>query len=180
MKTATVVISCFVAMMLSVPVHGITTPVYLPMIMGGTAGVVMPTPISTPAPLPTPQPTQDQRPLVIQLVNEYRVANGCPAATTDAALATGAQAWSDRMVATNTVGHSPMGWYAPFGVSDQVAENIASGQSSATEVVEAWKRSPNHNRTLLSCDYHQQGATYRLAVGMYANRWTLALVEALP
>lgn len=141
-----------------------------------------------PTPVPTNTPVNElaMRREVIRLVNEYRVANGCPAATEHTALMNGAQAWSDYMRANQYFDHSSAvdsQWYIHHGyvnLSIGVAENLGSGYENAEEVIQGWKISPNHNRTLLSCHFVDDGATYEVGVGLNGRLWTLALGERLP
>lgn len=137
----------------------------------------------TSPPIPPPVDTLAYRREVIRLVNEYRVANGCPATPENAILMDAAQAWSDYMQDKDIFEHSPFRWYDDHGYinpSAGVMENIGTGQDTPQEVVTAWKNSPNHNRTLLWCYYASQGATYDLGVGLNGRLWTLALGERLP
>jgi uncharacterized protein YkwD len=135
---------------------------------------------------PTPPPIDAlaYRREVIRLVNEYRVANGCPAAAENATLMGAAQAWSDYMLVNNYRGHSAEvdpEWYKHHGYSSGAQENIGLGYDTPQEVVNGWKNSPNHNRTLLWCYYADRGYVYDLGVGLSGGRlWTLALGERLP
>lgn len=49
--------------------------------------------------------------------------------------------------------HSP-------GAGVTYGENIASGQASAAEVVQAWMDSPGHRANILDCDYRTTGTGY--------------------
>lgn len=146
--------------------------VYLPMAMDGR---------------PATQPPVDTlafRREVIRLVNEYRTANGCPAGAENAILMDATQAWSDYMLANNFYDHSSMvdpRWYKNYGYEPGAQENIGLGYETPQAVVDGWKNSPNHNRTLLWCYYANQGYVYDLGVGVSGGRlWTLALGEHLP
>ncbi len=157
-----------------------TALVYLPMITDGkVAGATAPTPIAA---------TGDElamRREVIRLVNVYRVANGCPAATEDAALMNGSQAWSEYMVANNYFEHSSTVdayWYYNHGyprTKFDAAENIGTGYETAQQVFAAWQNSPNHNRTMLACYFYLEGSSYayNIGVGLRGRRWTLAISE---
>lgn len=135
---------------------------------------------------PIEQPTVDTLALrreVIRLVNEYRVANGCPAAAENPILMSAAQEWSDYMQANNLWEHSSVKfpqWYKDRGYVPGAQENLGRGYETPQEVVTGWKNSPNHNRTLLWCYYADQGYVYDLGVGLNGRLWTLALGEHLP
>lgn len=167
--------------LLSLRGHAASSPLpfdaYVPMANNGRLAVPLPTPSTTPA-----DPLVARRE-VIRLVNEYRVANGCPAAPENPILMEAAQAWSDYMQAHNIFEHSSAQypqWYTSRGYSWDASENLASGQDTAQQAVHDWQASPNHNRTLLSCYYASTGATYDLGVGLNGRLWTLALGERLP
>ncbi len=146
--------------------------VYLPMAMDGRTATQ------------PPADTLAFRREVIRLVNEYRTANGCPAGAENAILMDATQAWSDYMLANNFYDHSSMvdpRWYKNYGYEPGAQENIGLGYETPQAVVDGWKNSPNHNRTLLWCYYANQGYVYDLGVGVSGGRlWTLALGEHLP
>ncbi len=52
------------------------------------------------------------------------------------------------------------------------AENIADGQQSEAEVIEAWKGSPGHRRNMLVSDYTQFG------LGQSGGKWVLLLARS--
>jgi uncharacterized protein YkwD len=134
-------------------------------------------------PTQPPVDTLAYRREVIRLVNEYRAANGCPAAPENTTLMDAAQAWSDYMQSNNIYGHSTEvdpEWYEHHSYPEGAHENIGIGQDTPQEVVTAWKNSPNHNRTLLWCYYSNNGYVYDLGVGLNGRLWTLALGERLP
>ena len=98
----------------------------------------------------------------LELLNEYRQANGLSAVMAERALNDGAYQYSQLMGETNWFDHEgPDGssfdermcaaGYAPgCGPRTWVAENIAAGQRSAAEVFEAWRTSPGHNANMLA------------------------------
>ncbi|GAA2543986.1 CAP domain-containing protein [Pseudonocardia hydrocarbonoxydans] len=119
------------------------------------------TPTPTPEPEPTPGPEPDRGPAtqVVELTNAERADAGCEPLATDARLAAAAQGHAEDMAAQGYFDHvsrdgrrfddriSAEGHPAPGG------ENIARGQRSAAEVVEAWMNSPGHRRNILDCDF---------------------------
>ena len=153
---------------------------YLPMAMDGRPAVQQP----TPQPTQPPVDTLAFRREVIRLVNAYRTANGCPAAAENTILMDATQAWSGYMLANNFYDHSSMvdpRWYKNYGYEPGAQENIGLGYETPQAVVDGWKNSPNHNRTLLWCYYANQGYVYDVGVGVSGGRlWTLALGEHLP
>lgn len=110
---------------------------------------------------------------VINLINEYRAANGLAALTYNDTVATAAMhraaesAYSDwnmtamengtskRHIRPNFQKASSIADY--YGISGNFGENYARFQISPEEVVECWKASPAHNALLLSTNYTQIG-----------------------
>lgn len=112
---------------------------------------------------------------VIDLTNEQRRKNGLPNLQPDTALSNVAQAKSDDMQAKNYFSHtsptygSPFDMMRDFGVNYQSAgENIAMGQQSAEEVVNAWMNSEGHRKNILSANYTHIGVGH---TGQ-GNYWT--------
>lgn len=108
-----------------------------------------------------------------RLVNEHRAARGCPALAWDDAAARAAQAHSDDMARRRFFSHtSPDGGTVVTRLRAQgvairaVAENIASGQPTAQEVVRGWLSSPGHRANIENCTYTRQG------VGLSGTLWT--------
>lgn len=105
---------------------------------------------------------------VARLVNQHRAQAGCPPLAWDGVAARAAQAHSDDMARRDYFDDvSPEGkrvgdrvraagaaWLA-------VAENIASGLSSASDVVKGWLDSAQHRGNIESCIYTRQGVGYR-------------------
>jgi uncharacterized protein YkwD len=103
-----------------------------------------------------------------RLVNEHRARMGCPPLAWDGAAVTAARAHSDDMVRRGYFSHvSPEGGNvgsrvtAAGGSWRAVAENIASGQSTARGVVQGWLSSPGHRANIENCGYTRQGVGYR-------------------
>ena len=98
----------------------------------------------------------------LQLLNEYRVANGLAPVMAERALNDGAYQYSQQMGETNWFDHvgpdgssfdermCAAGYDPGCGPRTWVAENIAAGQRSAAEVFEAWRTSPGHNANMLA------------------------------
>lgn len=104
---------------------------------------------------------------VIRLVNKERAEAGLPALKYDWELARVAKYKSKDM---NNVGYfshnsptygSPFTMMKDFGISYKSAgENIARGQASAEEVVNAWMNSPGHRENILDGDFTHIGVGY--------------------
>ncbi|EUC40988.1 hypothetical protein COCMIDRAFT_9246 [Bipolaris oryzae ATCC 44560] len=101
---------------------------------------------------------------VVHLVNNHRVANGCSRLATVSHLANAAQGHSNDMASRGYFSHT-----TPEGVPftnrilnagykfRSAAENIAKGQTSAADVVEAWMKSPGHRANILDCALQHTG-----------------------
>jgi uncharacterized YkwD family protein len=148
-----------------------------------------PAPQERTAPAPqeeaAPAPEQKQTPTgteisafesrVIDLTNEQRRKNGLPNLQPDTALSNVAQEKSNDMQAKNYFSHtsptygSPFDMMRDFGVSYNTAgENIAMGQRSAEEVVNAWMNSEGHRKNILSPNYTHIGVGHT----SQGNYWT--------
>jgi len=112
---------------------------------------------------------------VIRLVNEIRVKNGLNSLTVDWELSRVARYKSQDMKDNNYFSHtspvygSPFAMIKNFGISyKSAAENIAKGQSTPQEVVNAWMNSSGHRANILNASYSKIGVGY-VASGNY---WT--------
>jgi uncharacterized protein YkwD len=100
---------------------------------------------------------------VVDLVNAERADAGCPALTVDDRLVAAAEAHAVDMVArqyfdhTSPDGSTPSSRSAAAGYPGPVAENIATGYSTAAAVVEGWMDSPGHRANILDCDQRVTG-----------------------
>ena len=106
--------------------------------------------------------------------------NGLPALTADTKLNSVAQAKSTDMHKNNYFSHTSPTYGSPFdmmrdqGVSYKSAgENIAQGQRTPQEVVQAWMNSEGHRRNILNSNYNHIG------VGFDPNgyHWTQMFIE---
>lgn len=139
------------------------------------------------APAPTQErPAQDQQQQAVQgigqaaqqvidLTNEQRRQNGLQPLKADPQLSGVALKKSQDMQQNGYFSHtsptygSPFDMMRDFGVSYKTAgENIAQGQRTPQEVVNAWMNSPGHRENILNPNYTHIGVGY---VGS-GNHWT--------
>jgi uncharacterized YkwD family protein len=104
---------------------------------------------------------------VIDLTNVERKKNGLPPLKADAALSKVAQTKSNDMETKHYFSHtsptygSPFDMMRDFGVTYRTAgENIAMGQPTAQEVVNAWMNSEGHRKNILSPNYTNIGVGF--------------------
>jgi len=112
---------------------------------------------------------------VIDLTNEQRRKNGLSNLQPDTALSNVAQEKSNDMQAKNYFSHtsptygSPFDMMRDFGVTySSAGENIAMGQQSAEEVVNAWMNSEGHRKNILSPNFTHIGVGHTGS----GNYWT--------
>ncbi len=104
---------------------------------------------------------------VIELTNAERRKNGLPDYQADAQLSGVAKVKSDDMQQNNYFSHTSPTHGSPFdmirdhGVSYRSAgENIAQGQRTPEQVVQAWMNSEGHRKNILSADFTHIGVGY--------------------
>lgn len=109
---------------------------------------------------------------VVTLVNSERAANGCGALRVDSQLTSAAQEHSEDMDARDYMSHDNPEGEGPgdraerHGYGSWGAENVAKGQTSAEQVMDAWMNSPGHRDNILNCDL------VAIGVGESGNAWT--------
>lgn len=128
-----------------------------------------------------PAPTFEEQ--VIGLVNQERakLAN-CPALNHNLQLAAAAEGHSLDMANQNYFSHtgsdgsSPSSRASAAGYPLPVGENIAAGQATPQDVVNAWLSSPGHRANMLDCSYRSLGVGYVYdqndTFGPYRHYWT--------
>lgn len=122
-------------------------------------------PSSTPS---APAPSGSFADQVVALTNQQRAANGCPALTINANLTTAAQGHSTDMAVNNYFDHNSQNGETPWDrMADAgytgwtlVGENIAEGQPSPQEVMDAWMNSEGHRANILNCGFTEIGVGY--------------------
>ncbi|WP_144512830.1 CAP domain-containing protein [Bacillus sp. FJAT-22090] len=101
---------------------------------------------------------------VVELVNSERAKAGLKALQIDTKLTQSAQAKSQDMKNKNYFSHTSPTYGSPFdqmkslGITYKSAgENIAMGQRSAAEVMDAWMKSPGHKANIMNPSYTHIG-----------------------
>ncbi|WP_102274907.1 CAP domain-containing protein [Cytobacillus massiliigabonensis] len=112
---------------------------------------------------------------VLDLTNQERAKNGVPALKLDVELSKVARAKSADMKAKGYFDHNSPTYGSPFDMMKQfgityksAGENIAMGQRTPEEVVNAWMNSAGHRKNILNASYTHLGVGY-VADGNY---WT--------
>jgi len=118
---------------------------------------------------------------VVDLTNQQRASAGLPPLTVNSALNASALAHSQDMASHNFFSHTGSdgssvdqriraAGYSPLWAW---GENIAAGQPSPEEVVNAWMNSASHRANILSPYYREIGVAYVYAPGTtYLHYWT--------
>ncbi|MGI5514900.1 CAP domain-containing protein [Streptomyces sp. CA-106131] len=108
---------------------------------------------------------------VLKLVNQERAKVGCSPVTPNSTLRKLAQTFSEDMAARNFFDHTdpsgqdPWDRAAALGITDLGGENIARGQATAQEVMDAWMNSPGHRANILNCDFQTLGVGVHYGAG---------------
>jgi uncharacterized YkwD family protein len=117
---------------------------------------------------------------VVDLTNEQRSRNGLPALQIDTQLSQVAQRKSMDMQQNGYFSHtsptygSPFDMMRDFGVSYRTAgENIAQGQRTPQEVVQAWMNSEGHRRNILNSSFTHIGIGYEAN----GHHWTQMFIQ---
>ena len=104
---------------------------------------------------------------VISLVNQERANRGIAPLTYNSALANVARTKSEDMAENNYFSHnsptygSPFDMMQTFGITYTTAgENIAKGQTTAAEVMNAWMNSAGHAANILNSNFSEIGVGY--------------------
>lgn len=112
---------------------------------------------------------------VVELTNQERAKYGLSALQVDVELSKVAREKSRDMAANNYFAHnspsygSPFDMMKSFGISYRTAgENIAKGQRTPAEVVNAWMNSEGHRANILNANYTHIGVGYV----EQGNHWT--------
>lgn len=120
---------------------------------------------------------------VIRLVNSERAKNGLPALKANWQVSRVARYKSQDMIDRNYFSHtsptygSPFRMLESFGISFTAAgENIAMGQRTPAEVMNAWMNSPGHRNNILSSSFTEIGVGLAKSInGRYY--WTQMFIK---
>lgn len=131
------------------------------------------TPVITATPAPTETPSDNSSSVsaiqqeILSLVNAQRASAGLSALTLDSELNKVAMEKARDMDVNNYFSHtsptygSPFDMMKQFGISYSYAgENIASGQTSAKQVMNDWMNSSGHRANILSANFKKLGVGY--------------------
>lgn len=120
---------------------------------------------------------------VIQLTNQQRAKYGLPALAADWQLSRVARYKSADMRDRNYFSHtsptygSPFTMMKSFGINySAAAENIAAGQATPQEVVNAWMNSSGHRQNILDSRMTHIGVGYAKG-GSYGHYWTQMFIK---
>lgn len=109
---------------------------------------------------------------VVRLVNAERADAGCDALRVDSRLTAAAQEHSEDMDRRDYMSHQSPEGEGPgdrarrHGYDAWGAENVAKGQTSAAQVMDAWMNSQGHRDNILNC------GLVAIGVGESGNAWT--------
>lgn len=116
---------------------------------------------------------------VATLVNQERAKHGLRALQHRADVKNVAQKKAEDLINSNYFSHTSPNYGSPFqmlktfGISYQAAgENIAKGQKTPQEVMNAWMNSPGHRANILKPEYDTIG------VGFYHGAWVQMFIKA--
>lgn len=120
---------------------------------------------------------------VIKLTNGFRQSHGLPVLTTNLQLSRVARLKAEDMLNKNYAGHispfygSPFNMLLSFGISYQTAaENIAGGQATPEEVINAWINHPTHRDNMLNSKVRQIGTGYAKG-GCFGHYWVQMFID---
>jgi uncharacterized YkwD family protein len=116
---------------------------------------------------------------VATLVNQERAKHGLRALQHRADVKNVAQKKAEDLINSNYFSHTSPNYGSPFqmlktfGINYQAAgENIAKGQKTPQEVMNAWMNSPGHRANILKPEYDTIG------VGFYHGAWVQMFIKA--
>ncbi|WP_258904414.1 CAP domain-containing protein [Actinokineospora sp. UTMC 2448] len=112
---------------------------------------------------PTTEPALTVDAEVLAIVNDERAENGCAPVKLDARLAAAGQGHSEDMAEKDYFSHTSLDGRTfvdrakAEGYRSPGAENIARGQRTPEQVMDAWMNSPGHRANILNCDLKTMG-----------------------
>lgn len=109
---------------------------------------------------------------VLDLVNQNRQSGGLGALTMDSSLSNMATVKAQDMINNNYFDHNSPTYGSPFDMMKKfnitygyAGENIAEGQTTASQVMNDWMNSPGHRANIMNGSYKKIG------IGYYNNAW---------
>lgn len=128
---------------------------------------------------PDAEPSSTFADQVVTLVNQERQKNGLKPLQHRADVKNVAQKKAEDLINSNYFSHnspnygSPFDMLKTFGISYQAAgENIAKGQTTPQEVMNAWMNSSGHRQNILNAQYDTIG------VGFYHGAWVQMFIKS--
>lgn len=97
---------------------------------------------------------------IVNLINEYRLANGCGAVNIDSLLLDLSFSHSEYMANVNRLSHDNIENREAFMHPILIGEVVAYGHKTPESVVSAWKRSEKHNACILDKDFTKIGVSH--------------------
>ena len=133
--------------------------------------------------IPTDKAGSSYEEQVVQLVNQERAKVGLKPLKSNWEVARVARYKSQDMIDKNYFSHtsptygSPFDMMKNFGITYSTAgENIAAGQATPKEVVNAWMNSEGHRKNILSSQFTEIGVGYAKG-GSYGHYWTQMFIS---
>jgi uncharacterized protein YkwD len=119
---------------------------------------------SSPTSAPSSRPSGSAALQVVALVNQERSDAGCDPLEVDTRLATAAQRHSEDQAEHQTMSHDGSDGSTLAQRIDRVGykwrtigENVAYGQTTPTQVMDAWMNSAGHRQNIRNCDFEDIG-----------------------
>jgi uncharacterized protein YkwD len=112
---------------------------------------------------------------IVNLINEYRLANGCNAVNIDSLLLDLSFSHSEYMANVNMLSHDNIENRQAFMEPIPIGEVVAYGHKTPESVVSAWKRSEKHNACILDKDFTKIGVSH--SFGKDGKRFVTAILS---
>jgi len=110
---------------------------------------------------------------IVNLINEYRLANGCGAVNIDSLLLDLSFSHSEYMANVNRLSHDNFENREAFMHPILIGEVVAYGHKTPESVVAGWKRSEKHNACILDKDFTKIGVSH--SFDRYGGRYVTAI-----
>jgi uncharacterized protein YkwD len=110
---------------------------------------------------------------IVNLINEYRLANGSGAVNIDSLLLDLSYSHSEYMANVNRLSHDNIENRQAFMHPHLIGEVVAYGHKTPESVVAGWKRSEKHNACILDKDFTKIGVSH--SFGKDGKRYVTAI-----